>query len=326
VSQYRLGLPWNQESGERKRLLAVSILLVPLFVLIAGYISWVKLPEIEREEREALPPQLARLVVEEEPPPPVLEDPEPEPEQQEPEPEVPEPEVAEPEPEPVPLEPEPEPEPEVVEAPEPTVQAVEKAREKAKNTGILAMGDELSKLSTLGQSVDLEAPSTVTAEPIARKTGDALAQRADTGRSSGVDESQLQQQSKQIALAERQQVEVEQAEEIVAEARQTEREREEAKQTRTREAVVRTLDQNKSVIQSIYLRELRRQPSLQGNVTPELVIEDSGAVSSCNVVSSTLDEPKLEQKICNRLRLVNFGARQGVESMTIRYPIELLPG
>jgi type IV secretory pathway VirB10-like protein len=326
VSQYRLGLPWNQESGERKRLLAVSILLVPLFVLVAGYISWVELPEIEREEREALPPQLARLVVEEEPSPPVLAEPEPEPEQPEPEPEEPEPEpeVAEPEPEPEPTAPEPEPEREVAEVPEPTEQDVEKAREKVKNTGILAMGDELSKLVTLGKSVKLDAPSTVTAEPIARKTGDALAQRADTGRSSGVDEAQFRQESKQIALAERQQAEVEQAEEIVAEARQAEREV--AKQQRTREAVVRTLDKNKSAIQSIYLRELRRQPSLQGNVTPELVIEESGAVSSCDVVASTVDEPGLEQKICNRLRLVNFGERPGVGAMTIRYPIELLPG
>jgi outer membrane biosynthesis protein TonB len=322
VSQYRLGLPWNQESGERKRLLVTTILLVPLFVLVAGYISWVELPEIEREEREALPPQLARLVVEQEPPPPPP--PEPEEPEPEPEPEPEQPEVAEPEP--APVEPEPEPEPEIAEIPEPTEQDVEQAREKARNTGILAMGDELSKLSTLGQSVQLDAPSTVTAEPIARKTGDTLAQRADTGRSSGVDESQLQQQSKQIALAERQRAEVEQAEEIVAEERQAEREREVAKQSRTREAVERTLDQNKSVILSIYYRELRRQPSLQGNVTPELVIEESGEVSSCNVVVSTVDEPGLEQKICNRLRLVNFGERPGVDAMTIRYPIELLPG
>jgi outer membrane biosynthesis protein TonB len=326
VFQYRQGLPWNRERGERRRLLTVSLLLVPLFVLVAAYVSWVKLPEIERAEREALPPQLARLVVEQAPPPPPP--PEPEPVQPEPEPE-PEPEKekpqiveAEPEPEPV----APEPEPEVAEAPEPSEQEVEKAREKARNTGILAMGDELSKLATLGKSVKLDAPSTVTAEPIARKTGDTLAQRANTGRSAGVDETQLSQESKQVALAERQQAEVEQAREIVAEARKTEREREVAKQTRTREAVERTLDQNKSVILSIYYRELRRQPSLQGNVTPELVIEESGAVSSCDVVSSTVDEPKLEQKICNRLRLVNFGERPGVETMTIRYPIELLPG
>lgn len=330
MSQHRPGLPWNQESGERKRLLTLSILLVPLFILVAGYINWVKLPEIEREEREALPPQLARLVMEPPPPPPEPEEPEPEPEA-EPEPEEPEPEEPEPEPEPEvaepePAPPEPEPEPEVAEAPEPAEQARESAREKARNTGILAMGDELSRLSTLGKSVKLEAPSTITAEPIARKTGDALAQRADMGRSSGVDESQLQQESRQFALARRQQAEVEQAEEIVAEAREAEREREMAKAQRTREAVERTLDENKSVILSIYYRELRRQPSLQGNLTPELVIEENGTVSSCNVVSSTVDEPKLEQKICNRLRLVNFGERPGVEPMTVRYPIELLPG
>jgi len=329
VDQHRQGLPWNQEKGERTRLIAISLLLVPLFVVTAGYISWVELPEVEREEREALPPQLARLVVEEEPPPPELEEPEPEPEQEEPEPEEPEPEVAEPEPlpepEPEPI-PEPEPEPEQEVAQEPTEQDVEKAREKARNTGILAMGDELSKLATLGDSVELDAPSTVTAEPIAKKTGDALAQRAETGRSSGVDEAQLTQETKQVALAERQQAEVEQAEEIVAEARQAEREREVAQAQRTRESVRRTLDRNKSAIDSIYRRELRRQPSLQGNVTPELVIEETGTVSSCSVVSSTVDEPKLEQKICNRLRLVNFGERPGVEPMKIRYPIELLPG
>ena len=322
MSQYRQGLPWNQEKGERKRLLAVSALLVPLFVLVAAYISWVELPEVERAEREALPPQLARLVVEQEPPPEPEPAPEPEPE---PEPEKEEPRIVEAKPEPEPA-PEPEPEPEVAEAPEPTEQEVNKARAKARNTGILAMGDELSKLATLGKSVKLDAPSTITAKPIARKTGDALAQRADTGRSSGVDEAQLSQESRQIALAQRQQAEVEQAEKIVAEARQAEREREVAKQRRTREAVERTLDQNKSVILSIYYRELRRQPSLQGNVTPELVIEESGAVSSCDVVSSTVEQPKLEQKICNRLRLVNFGERPGVEPMTIRYPIELLPG
>ncbi|MDI9245733.1 AgmX/PglI C-terminal domain-containing protein [Marinobacter sp. CHS3-4] len=328
MNQYRQGLPWNQEKGERRRLIAISLLLVPLFVLTAGYISWVELPEVEREEREALPPQLARLVVEEEPPPPELKEPEPEPEPEEPE--EPEPQIAEPEPVPEPEpgpEPEPEPEPEVAEQqPEPTEQDVQKAREKAKNTGILAMGDELSKLATLGDSVELDAPSTVTAEPIAKKTGDALAQRAETGRSSGVDESQLTQETKQIALAERQQAEVEEAEEIVAEAKQAEREQEVAKQQRTRESVRRTMDRNKSAIDSIYRRELRRQPSLQGTVTPELVIDESGTVSSCNVVASTVDEPRLEQKICNRLRLVNFGERPGVEPMTIRYPIELLPG
>lgn len=332
MAEYRQGLPWNQEAGERKRLFAVATLVVPLFLVAAAYITWVELPEQDRKEREALPPQLAKLIVEKkEPPPPELKAPEPEPE---PEKEKPEPEeqpVAEPEPQAQPPAPEPEPEPEpeplVAEKPEPTQQDVEKAREKAKNTGILAMGDELSKLSALGKSVKLDTPATVTtAEPIARKTGDTLAQKANTGRSSGVDESGLTRETRQVALAERQRAQVEEAEEVVAQAKAVEREQQAAASKRSREELRRTMDANKSAIYSIYNRELRRKPSLQGSVTPELVIEESGAVSSCSVVESTLNEPALEKKICNRLRLVDFGPRPGVDRTTIRYPIELLSG
>jgi|TARA_R100000049_G_scaffold5353_1_gene15915 outer membrane biosynthesis protein TonB len=335
VAEYRQGLPWNQEAGERKRLFAVATLVVPLFLVAAAYITWVELPEQDRKEREALPPQLAKLIVEkqEPPPPPELKAPEPEPEP-ELEPEKPEPKeqpVAEPEPQvqpPAPEpEPEPEPEPQVAEKPEPTQQDVEKAREKAKNTGILAMGDELSKLSALGKSVKLDTPATVTtAEPIARKTGDTLAQKANTGRSSGVDESGLTRETREVALAERQRAQVEEAEEVVAQAKAAEREQQAAASKRSREELRRTMDANKSAIYSIYNRELRRKPSLQGSVTPELVIEENGAVSSCSVVESTLNEPALEKKICNRLRLVDFGARPGVDRTTIRYPIELLSG
>lgn len=326
MAEYRQGLPWNQEAGERKRLLAVSCLVVPLFLVAAAYITWIELPEQDREEQEALPPQLARLIVEQKEPPPSPELKEPEPEPEKPEPE--EQQVAEPEPQvpPPPPEPEPEPEPQVAEKPEPTPQDVKKAREKARNTGILAMGDELSKLSALGKSVKLDTPSTVTAEPIARKTADTLAQKANTGRSSGVDESGLTRETREVALAERQRAQVEEAEEVVAQAKAAEREQQAAVSKRSREELRRTMDANKSAIYSIYNRELRRKPSLQGSVTPELVIEESGAVSSCSVVESTLNEPALEKKICNRLRLVDFGARPGVDRTTIRYPIELLSG
>ena len=60
---YRYGLPWNQERGERKRLLAAAVVVVPLFLVFAGYVSWVELPEQDRQEQEALPPQLAKLMV-----------------------------------------------------------------------------------------------------------------------------------------------------------------------------------------------------------------------------------------------------------------------
>lgn len=327
---YRYGLPWSQERGERRRLLCVALVVAPLFVVFAGYVSWVELPERDRQEREALPPQLAKLVIEKkDPPKPVMPEPEPEPE---PEMKPEEKPVEPPKPEPAPkpeLKPEPKPEPpkpEVKEEPKP--EAVAKAREKAKSSGILAMGNELSKLSALANSVKLEAPVTRTANPITRKTEDTLAARATTNaRSSGVNDVAFERESRQVDLVERERAEVAEAERVaeVKEAVRREK-RETASRTRSKEELRRTMDANKSAIYSIYNRELRRKPSLQGSITPELVIESSGAVSRCSVVESTLGEPGLENKICSRLLLVDFGARPGVDQTTIRYPIELLSG
>jgi outer membrane biosynthesis protein TonB len=312
------GLAWNQDRGERTRLGAIALVIFPLFLVVAIYVSWARLPEKQREEQEALPPQLARLVIEKkEPPEPVIEEQE-TPEEDEPEePEEPEPEVT--------AEPEPQPEPEP-RKPEPT--EVEKARDKARNTGILAMSSELSELSELAESVQLDKANTVTAEPIARKRSDSLADKARaTTRSAGVDDSELRQQTGEVSLAQRQKTEVEQAGAIAA---KVEKERQAARSTtgkqRSREDLRRTMDANKSAIYSIYARALRKQPSLQGSITPELVIEKSGVVSKCSMVESTLNEPDLERKICNRLRLVNFGSRPDLSQTTIRYPIELLPG
>ena len=94
---------------------------------------------------------------------------------------------------------------------------------------------------------------------------------------------------------------------------------------RSTEDIRRTMDANKSAIQRIYDRALRKKPSLQGVVTPELVIEATGIVSSCSMAESTLNEPELESKICNRLLLVNFGQKAGVDQQKIRYPMSLLP-
>ncbi|HBC33597.1 MAG: AgmX/PglI C-terminal domain-containing protein [Marinobacter sp.] len=329
MMDYRYGLPWNQERGERKRLLAAAVFVMPLFLAIAGYVSWVELPERDRQEQEALPPQLAKLIIEKkEPPKPVMPEPEPpKPEEKPVEQAKPEPK---PEPVPEPVMPEPEPEPQVAEKPEPKPEPkpeeVAKAREKAKNTGILAMGNELKKLSSLAESVKLDGPVANTAEPIARKTGDTLASRATaSAKSSGVNEEALNREAGQVALAERQRAEVAEAERVAAVKEAARKEQQEtAARTRSKEELRRTMDANKSAIYSIYNRELRRKPSLQGSITPELVIEPNGAVSSCSVVESTLNEPALESKICNRLRLVDFGARPGVDQTKIRYPIELL--
>lgn len=335
------GLAWNQDATDRRRLTWVTLILVPVFLVLAAVIPFIHVPEPERAERDTTPPQLARLLIEEEiqpEVPPVTPEPEPEPipaPEPEPEPE-PEPKPAprpspppEPQPEPVPTPPAPDPVPEPAPRPAPAEPAtVEQARETARNTGILAMSSELSAARSRSGNVRLETNTERTPVTERARTGDRLAERTSTERTAGASDHRADHQTRQVAMQERAQTEVaapRQATEAAAEpARQVAPQRTAA--TRSREDLRRTMDANKSAVFSIYNRELRRNPSLRGTVTPELVIEESGAVSSCKVVESTLDEPNLEERICARLMLVNFGEKSGAEQTTIRYPIELLPG
>jgi len=327
MSLMRQGLPWNQENGERKRLLRIVSVVCPIFFVIAIYVTWTDLPEQDREDLEKLPPQLAKVMLKKkEPPKPIVKK-----EEKKPEPPKPEPEKVAEKPKPVLKKEEKKPEPQVAKKPKPKIEPkpkeIELAREKAKNSGILAMSSQLSKLSALAENVKLDTPKTVTAKPIARKPSDKLANVASNHtKSAGVDAAQLTQETQEMTLSARAVTEVEAAEEVVAQVEAEEAAREAMIAQRTTEEVRRTMDSNKSAIHSIYNRALRKRPSLQGVVTPELVIEPNGIVSSCAVVESTLNEPKLESKICNRLRLVNFGHKDGVDKTTIRYPIELLPG
>lgn len=301
-----LALPWSRERGERLRLFWVSAFIAPLFLWLAFLIAVTDLPERERAEEEALPPRLARLVSRPKPPPPPVEQPAEEPKPAEP---------ATTEPSPAPPEPAPQ--------PAPAEQAVQQAREKASRSGILAMDNELSRMRSLGQSVKLQGVSTppLTADKQAAEPDqDAIAQQAAGDPAvSGVDESVLARQAAERELEARQRREQ-------AVAQQAESPSGPQSSARSREAMRQTMDQQKAAIYSIYNRELRRKPSLRGTVTPELVIEETGAVSDCSIVESTLDEPALEQRICMRLRLVDFGASPGSGTTRLRYPIELVSG
>jgi outer membrane biosynthesis protein TonB len=315
----QLGLPWNAEGGEKERLSKIIVGVLPVFLIIAIYVSWIDLPEQDRQELEALPPQLAKVILKKK--------------------ELPKPVVKQKEKKEVK---QPEPEKKVAEKPKPKKQAkpriakkpkikakpkdIKLAREKAKSSGLLAMSTQLSALSALAGTVKLDTPKTITAKPIARKVTDKLASRAQTSRSAGVDETKLTQETQQMSLAAREVTEVERADDIEAAIEVAELEAKRLVAQRTREDIRRTMDANKSAINSIYNRALRKKPSLQGAFTAQLVVESSGLVSSCTSADSTLNEPKLESKICKRLRLVNFGQKQGVAQTTINYPIELFPG
>ena len=86
----------------------------------------------------------------------------------------------------------------------------------------------------------------------------------------------------------------------------------------------RVFDSNKGAIFAIYNRALRRDPTLQGKVVLELVIDPSGQVTDCRVVASELLDEGLVGKIVSRIRLFSFGKRE-VGVTTISYPVHFLP-
>jgi TonB family protein len=96
------------------------------------------------------------------------------------------------------------------------------------------------------------------------------------------------------------------------------------KASRTREEIELVFDRNKSAIYALYSRALRDKPTLQGKVVLEVTIAPSGEVTDCRVVSSELNEPDLERKLVARVRMFRFEARD-VATMTTTKPIEFFP-
>ena len=95
--------------------------------------------------------------------------------------------------------------------------------------------------------------------------------------------------------------------------------------SRTDEEIQIVFDRYKSAFYRDYNRELRRNPTLQGKMVLRLTIEPDGAVSMCQLQSTDMDAPDLAAQVVNRVKTINFGAKDGVQAVTIVYPIDFLP-
>jgi len=93
---------------------------------------------------------------------------------------------------------------------------------------------------------------------------------------------------------------------------------------RAEEEITLVFDQNKGSLYSIYNRERRKDPGLQGKIVLEITISPEGKVVSVTIVSSELNNPKLERSLLSRIKLFKFSTGK-TKPMTVRYPIEFLP-
>lgn len=319
LPQDRLNLPWTTEKTESHRFKAILVILFVCFFALAIWIPSVSVPEKDRKTLEKLPPQLAKLVKKKEPPKP-----KPKPKVKEELPKKPEPKPKEEKPKPK-VEPKKEPKPikKPVPVKKPLTKQVKKAREVAKKSGLLALQSDLADLKSVVNvsalkknivpkkqaTIAAKASSLATSEVMKRSSGivtDSLAAPAETVSLAARDNEQLAATADEISLAK--------AEEEAASGMLQ----------RSADSIRLVAETLKSSFSKLYNRELRKDPFLEGLLMLEVVIEPSGEVSFCKVVSSELNHAALENKIVKRMLLADFGA-ENVLQTTINMPFPFHP-
>jgi outer membrane biosynthesis protein TonB len=356
-----LALPWSSSMQEDALYRRIVIALLVGFLLFGVVIPLISIPVPDRSKAEAIPAQLAQLVIEQRKiklPPKPKEVPKPE-VKPEAKPETPEAAKPEPKPEPKPVAkpvtlPPPKP---VAQQPKPSQaqvsqQQVQQARARASQSGLMAMQSALAEMQQQSANVS----SVVATAPVlqAGKPGDggkvgSAANRVErsmiTGKgagstSGGISTSGLSRDTGGSGgLAQRSTTQVTSpvagmgggpggvavgGTGTAGAAGAGGGGRSGGNPARSDETIRAVLEQSKGSLYAIYNRSLRQNPTLAGKVLFELVIEPSGAVSSCRIVSSELGDADLERKLVARLKLLNFGSA-AVAQYKSRWEVNFLP-
>lgn len=302
-------LPWTRTPEERRRSRNITQTVLALFLLAGLLLPMIPLPELDRSQVSELPPRFARLIVEKQQPVPKPEPVVEKKEEKKPEPEKKVEKEKKKEPE---KKPEPEPEPEV------DVAAV--AREKASRSGLLAMADELADLREVPDvpQVKLDMNKKPAPAPEAPQPEMLTMQRASSG---GLDRSKLARATRPSrSLSERSTSKVDSAiEKAVVENAPRQR----ISGPRTIEQIRLVFEKNKGALNRLHSMALRRDPTLEGDVTLEIAIAAAGNVTSCRVVSSAFEAPRFLGRIETKCKGFDFGP--ATQDMTINYPLNFTP-
>lgn len=201
----------------------------------------------------------------------------------------------------------------------------EPTRTAAKNSGLMAMKDELSALreavdiSTLSRRQSIRSRE----NRAARNDRHLLTENVST-TSRGVQVASLSRDTGGTLLEGKAPARVDVPVDETGYGDHAGRKGTIQERTRSIEEIQIVFDRNKSRLYAIYQRALRKNPGLHGKVVLEMTILPSGAVSHVRIVSSGLGDTRLERRLLRQIRQFHFGARD-VEEMNITYPIDFLP-
>jgi TonB family protein len=323
VSAYhQLSLDWHPRSRNDKAFRLITLAVVALMLMLGLVLSSIQLPPQPRHERQLIPERIANILLEKKQQRRITPKPKP----------LPKPSAK----------PKPEKPPTTIkksstraQPQKPLTKVQRGAREKAASSGLLSLKNQLGDLlDTSDVSAMVAAPllagkAVGSAEPSAQTDEVILiasAAKGSGGVSSGsyathLDNTKLQQRT------------ITSVEQPVIPARKPDKAQSASSSgkislrsagVRAAEEVTLVFDRNKGILYKLYNHARRKNPGLKGKIVLRLTIAPSGKVNSIEIVSSELNDPKLETRLVRRIRNFDFGAKN-VESMSVTYPIEFLP-
>ncbi|MBV1915777.1 MAG: AgmX/PglI C-terminal domain-containing protein [Pseudomonadales bacterium] len=311
-------LPWSSTNGGDPQFHKILAGLVAFLLVISLAVPFLTVPEIKREQAEKLPEHLARVIIKRKkiaPPPPkvVAKKPEKKPEEKDK------------------LKPKKEPEKKVAKVKKPTVkqkpkQTVSQAKKKAAAAGLLAFQDDLMAMRQQVKPTQLSNQRLNNSGAKAEKKSRNLIGAKQLKGSGGIRTADLSGATGNNTLSAHQSTAVFSSIESTESTHLADNNEGSASASKSRsiEEVRKIFDRNKGAIYALYNRAIRKDPGLQGKVVLELVIEPSGIVSACQIVSSELNHSKLERKLITRVKMFSFGEKD-VSVTRVNYPIDFLP-
>jgi hypothetical protein len=312
-------MPWTRGNKEDERFRKSLLSSLAASFCVAIIMGSIAIPIIEREQIIEVPERVARLVQQQRAQP----EPEPEPapifEEELPEPE----EVVETLPEETP--------PEIAEQPAVADNTEVDTKEQVKSKGILAFRDSFAQRSNLRASTQIGSQarfssagvdssgrpsrSMVTTNAPGSSGGINLADISRDvggggGGGGGIDGVQVSRVASSIGTG----------------GGSSDRPRSGGSFAgRTDEEIQIVFDRYKASLYRLYNRELRKDPTLRGQMVLKLTIEPDGSVSFCVMQSSDMNAPVLVEQVVERVIGFDFGAKEDIIAVTIIYPIDFLP-
>lgn len=313
-----LDLPWNENPEQERKFKRLLKRILIVLAILAVIIPWLPVfdPDYEQEQQITKTKVMLEPVVQ----------PEPEPE--------PEPEPA-PKPEPVKPAKKPEPTPKPQQAqtrvanknpPAPPPPPPKKTKESVmKEQGLSGLSEQLSALRGSVSVAKLQRKN-VSKSDLGKKeysTRDKFGEDIAAKRSQGINVDQVMKRG-DISLGDYRGVAVQAdvysdqpgGSQLSFLSDQAGR--------RDMENIRRTFEAAKSSVYSLYLQALNQHPDLSGKFIFRLVIEPDGTISELELVSSELGVTTLERTILDRIRRINFGAKD-VSPTAVEYAFSFLP-